>query len=175
MSWAGLRAGAAIVAVLAGACDAPPPSGEDVLASSEELPRPRPGRYLTVTTLTAYELPGATPQVLDRMRERMRRVQPARRESCLSEKEAQAGFEPLLLAMRDGDCRFDRFEAEGTRMSGTMTCKSPTGVRSRIELAGTAEAERSSLRLEVEQRGAAIPGGVAQIGLNIDNRRLGDC
>jgi hypothetical protein len=164
-----------MAAVLVGGCEAPAPSGDEVLATAEELARPRPGRYRTTTTLTAYELPRAAPQVLDRMRERMRRVRPEQRETCLREEEARAGFKPLLLAMSEEDCRFERFEAEGTRMSGTMSCTTPAGVQSRIELAGTAEAERSSLRLDVDQRGAGIPGGVAQMGLQIDNQRVGDC
>lgn len=151
------------------------PGAEDIAAEAAKLEKPLPGRYTSMTQLVDYDVPGAAPQDADRIEREMRAVAGQSRSYCLTEREAEKGFEELWRRSQEGDCTFRRFEVHGNRLSAEMACTTPQGVNSKVSMEGTSAAESSHMRLSIEQTTRAVPGRIVKMVLEIDNLREGDC
>ena len=169
-------AGLAGALALAG-CGNPgaPTSEEDIAAEGAKLTKPLPGRYTSITELVDYQLRGASPQDADRLKQEMSAMTGQSRSYCLTEREAEKGFEDMWRRSQEGECRFERFEVDGDKLSATMNCTTPQGVISRVAMEGASAAESSHMRLTIEQQTRAVPGKTVKMVLEIDNLREGDC
>jgi hypothetical protein len=160
--------------MLAG-CHAKGPDEKAVLHEGAKMVKPLPGLYRSTTRLTAFELPGADPQTADIMRDKFGQILPQTREFCLTPAAAEGGFEDMVKESQQGDCTFDRFVADQTRLSAAMRCRSGPSLTSTVTVEGTGAPDRSHVDLSIVQSGPSIPGGSETIALAVDNRRLGDC
>jgi hypothetical protein len=166
----------ALLAVLMlGGCDTSGPDEKDVLREGAKLVKPLPGLYRSTTRLTAFELPGADPQTADIMRDKFAQVLPQTREYCLTPAAAERGFEDMVRQSQQGDCTFDRFVADETRLSARMRCRSGAELTSDVSVEGTGAPARSHVDLRIVQSGPGIPGGSETIAMSADNQRIGDC
>ena len=166
---------AASLALLPAACGGGAPSDEAILAEAGKLAQPLPGKYRSVTRLTRFELPNASPQEADRLRTLMGGLVPQASEFCLSAAQARDGFAQMLRRSQQGDCRFARFGADASRLNAEMRCTGAAGSTSTVVMEGEGGARRSRMTLRVDQRAASIPGGELQMELEVSNRRTGDC
>lgn len=164
----------ALAAVLA-ACGTEPPDEDTIREQSARLTKQEPGLYRTTTTLLAYAVPNASPQDATMARERMASTQPEKQEICLTEKEAAKGFDPFIESLKQGKCDTRRFVANQNELSAQITCEGTGGIVSDMDLSATSAPDRANLVVEVEQRGDAVPGGLAQMTLDISLQRVGDC
>lgn len=157
-------------------CGAGDDPADEVRREAAELVRPEPGRYESTVDLVDYAVPGASPQDAARLQEQMAALGKQVRAYCLTPAAAEQGFEQVLRDAQDGDCAFDRFEADKHTMHAEMTCKGelPEAV-SRVTMEGAGYADRSEMVLEIAQRGATVPGGLVRMTLRIENRRTGPC
>ena len=168
---------AALVAALTGCNDKPPipPGKSEVATESAKLPKPKPGRYTSLTKLVEYAVPGASPRDAERLESEMKAIAGQTRSYCLTQTEADKGFEDLWRQSQQGDCKLGKFAVDGENLSANMTCKTPQGVISKIAMEGTGGAESSHMRLTIEQQTHAVPGSGVRMVLEIDNLREGDC
>lgn len=170
------RVGAAALALfIIGGCQQKAPSAQEILEQASHLEAPLPGLYRSETRLEAFALPGASRRDAQLLRRRMAGVQPQVAQSCLTPEQARQGFAPLVQQLQQGDCRFDSFVANSGQMRAELHCTAPGGVLSHVQMEGTGAASGSSMRLTIEQRGPAIPGGLQTMTLNVASRRVGRC
>lgn len=157
------------------ACQQKGPDAKQVLREGAKLVKPLPGYYRSTTTLVAFDLPGADPQTEDAMREKFGQILPQVREFCLTPDAAERGFRDLVGQSQQGDCTFDRFVTDGTRLSAQMRCRSGASLTSTVSVEGTGAPDRSHVDLDIVEAGRTVPGGRETIAMAVDNRRIGDC
>lgn len=163
-------------AALAGCGEsAAPPAKKDVVAEAAKLTKPKPGRYTSLTKLVDYQVPGASPRDAERLESEMKAIAGQTRSYCLTQKEADKGFEDLWRQSQQGDCKLGKFAVDGENLSANMTCTNPQGVISKVAMEGTGGAESSHMRLTIDQQARAVPGSGVRMVLEIDNLREGDC
>lgn len=160
---------------LLAACGGDAPDEETIREQSAKLTKQEPGLYRTTTSLLAYAVPNASPQDAAMARERMASTQPETQEICLTAEEAAKGFDPFIESLKEGQCETRRFVANESELSAQITCQGTGGIMSDMDLSGTSAPDRANLVVEVEQRGDAVPGGLAQMTLDISMQRVGDC
>ena len=161
--------------LLLGACHDQGPDRNAVLHEGAKLVKPLPGLYRSMTRLTAFELPGADPQTADIMRDKFGQILPQTREYCLTPAAAEKGFEDMVRQSQQGECAFERFVADKTRLSARMHCRSGPSLTSDVSVEGTGAPDRSHVDLSIVQSGPDIPGGSETIALAVDSQRVGDC
>jgi hypothetical protein len=168
---------AALLVALAGCGEKPkgPPDKGEIASEAAKLVKPRPGRYTSLTKLTDYRVPGASPRDADRLENEMKAIAGQTRSYCLTQKEADKGFEDLWRQSQQGDCKFGKFTVEGENLSANMTCTTPQGVTSKVAMEGNGGAESSHMQLTIEQRTRAVSGPGVRMVIEIDNLREGDC
>lgn len=178
-----IRPISAIAAILAlAACGSEPGeprTAEEVVAEAGTLEKPRPGQYSTSVELTEFSVPGLPPQQAEQLRAMMGNVQQEGSSYCLTEAEANKGFEETVKRMTEGNgqmkCTFDRFEAEGSKLDAALSCTGPQGMDAKIALNGTTGAEASSMRMKMSQKAPMIPAGEMRMEMKMDSKRTGDC
>ena len=168
----------AAVAILAlAACDKPdkgPKSMEQAKAEAAQLERPDPGQYKQTTRITKFEVPGAPPEMVAQIR-KMMEGQGGNLEYCLSKAETEKGFAEMFKKGAQGDCTYDRFDASANTIDAVMTCKAGEGGSARMAMNGTVSSTGSKVTVNVEQKNDKSPMGNANIAMELETRRIGDC
>ena len=178
-----LRPSAALCAALAlascGKESATPKTADEVIAEAGKLEQPRPGRYETDVELIDFSIPGLPKEQADAMKSMMGQASQQASSYCLTEAEAEKGFEESIRKMTEGSgnmkCDFDRFAVDGGELDAALTCSGPQGMTSEIALDGTASAEASAMRMTMVQKASMIPGGEMRIDMRMNSRRVGEC
>lgn len=154
-------------------------TADEVVAEANQLERPRPGQYETTVELIKFEVPGLPPQQAEAMKATMGNVSGQSSASCLTQAEADKGFEESVRKMTENNgamrCEFGRFDVDGGKIDASMTCKGPQGLTSDITLAGTGSAEATAMHMKMVQKAAMIPGGEMRMEMKMNARRVGDC
>ena len=166
------------VAILAlSACDKAdkgPKSMEQAKAEAAQLERPDPGQYRQTTRITKFEVPGAPPEMVAQIR-KMMEGQGGNLEYCLSKAETEKGFEEMFRKGAQGDCKYDRFDASANTIDAIMTCKAGEGGSARMTMNGTVSSTGSKVTVNVEQKNDKSPMGNANIAMELETKRIGDC
>ena len=169
----------AAMALAAAGCGEERVTGEDVLARAGTLENPRPGLYETTTEIVSYELPGAHPQEAHRQRTEMENIGKETGQRCVTESEAEAGFEKLLEELVDGinsmDCGFTRFEADAPRVNATLSCDGPLDAEAGAAFAGTTDTEGYDLTMDLSASSRLIAGGSMKMRMKFASKRIGEC
>jgi hypothetical protein len=118
---------------------------------------------------------GASPQDADRLESEMKSIEAQERTLCLTQQDADKGFEDVLHQLQNGDCKAGKFVVDGEKLNASLECTTPQGVTSKIVMEGTGRPESSHMRLTIEQEARAVPGRKTKMVLEIDNFREGDC
>lgn len=166
----------ALVGALA-ACDKPdkgPKSMAQAKAEASQLERPDPGQYKQTTRITKFEVPGAPPEMVAQIR-KMMEGQGGNLEYCLSKAETEKGFEEMFRKGAQGDCKYDRFDASANTIDAIMTCKAGEGGSARMTMNGTVSSTGSKVKVNVEQKNDKSPMGNANIAMELETKRIGDC
>ena len=168
----------ATAAVLAlSACDKPdkgPKSMEQAKAEAAQLERPDPGQYRQTTRITKFEVPGAPPEMVAQIR-KMMEGQGSNLEYCLSKADTEKGFAEMFKKGAQGDCTYDRFDASANTIDAVMTCKAGEGGSARMTMNGTVSSTGSKVKVNVEQKNDKSPMGNANIAMELETNRIGDC
>lgn len=155
-----------------------PVTADEVISEAGELEQPRPGQYETKVELIDFSIPGVPAEQAERMKSMMGNISAQASAYCLTEAEAGKGFEDSIRKMTEGTggmkCEFADFAVDGGKVDAKLTCQGPQGMSADIALAGTTSAERSSMRMTMEQKAAMMPAGM-RMEMKMDSRRIGDC
>ncbi|WP_162935760.1 DUF3617 domain-containing protein [Tsuneonella amylolytica] len=177
---------AAVAAVLAplfvlAACgsESEPRTAEEVVAEAGKLEKPRPGQYETQVELLEFSVPGLPPKQAEQLRSMMGNVQEKASSYCLTQAEADKGFEDSIRKMTEGTggmkCEFDKFDAGGGKLDAALSCTGGQGLNSTITIDGTTGAEASTMNVRMAQKAPMIPGGEVVMRMRMDSKRTGDC
>lgn len=154
-------------------------TGEEVLAEARALERPEAGLYTTTTELVEFSVPGLPPDQADRMRTQMSGLSNEAQPYCLTEAEAEKGYEDMLRqigeAANDMSCTFSRFDADPPRLNAELGCSGAMGISADLAMAGTTTAEGFDLTMDMEARNRLIPGGTMEMRMKIQSDRIGEC
>lgn len=146
----------------------------EAAASTEGMVRPQAGKYRATVEFVDVEVPGAPQQVQDMMRSMFDRG-PQTHEYCLTEEEAEKGFEEMAKQAQEGDsdCTFEKFEASGGSIDAIMNCKAGEDGSARMTMTGTGTETSSEMRMTMDAQG---PDGQSMtMTMNSTQERIGDC
>ncbi|GMM92751.1 DUF3617 domain-containing protein [Qipengyuania sp. MTN3-11] len=131
--------------------------------------KPDPGQYRSTVELVSVDIPNAPPQVVEMMKNSMNGESS---EYCLTAEEAEQGFERMARESSEGDCSFERFDADGGDIDAVMVCNQQGG-QLRMTMEGTGTRTSSQMRMTME---GDMPGmGEMSMTLTADHERIGDC
>lgn len=92
-------------------------------------------------------------------------------EYCLSEEEANRGFEQMMQEGQDGDCSYEKFELAGNDLDAVLVCKTDAG-NMRMSMAG--EVSPTATDLEIGMSGS-MGGMNVDMTMKAQQERIGDC
>lgn len=146
---------------------------EEAASQSDEMIRPEPGEYRSTTELTDLQMPGAAQDMQDMMRAMMAQGE-QERTFCLTAEQAEQGFEEMIRQSReDGNCSFEKFEADGGSIDAVMTCRESDRGAARIAMQGTGTSTSSRMTMKMDMTG---PGGESMtMTMRTQQERIGDC
>ena len=166
-----------VAALALSACDKAdkgPKSMEQAKSEAAQLERPDPGQYKQTTKSTKFEVPGAPPDMVAQIK-KMMEGQGGNLEYCLSKADTEKGFAEMFKKGTQGDCTYDRFDASANTIDAIMTCKAGEGGTAKMTMNGTVSSTGSKVDVNVEQKNDKSPMGNANIAMELETKRIGDC
>ncbi len=124
--------------------------------------------------MTNFEIPGATEEQAAMFKDMAGDMMS--QEQCVSANERK--FDPAQLAdafKQGGDCTIGEFDLADGQILGNMSCKTPDGTSSDVAITGTLQPDNFSMSVTTEMEQAALPGGKANVTIEVKGERLGDC
>lgn len=124
-----------------------------------------PGKWSSVGTVTAVDMPGMPPEALAMMKRR-----PMAHRYCLTQGEIERGAKGLF-SEGNGECAYTRFNMAGGRLNAIMQCKGPRGDM-RMTMAGRygpSSYESTSIMV------MGGPRGKMRMTVKTSGKRIGDC
>ncbi len=92
-------------------------------------------------------------------------------EYCLTEEEANRGFEEMMQEGQEGDCSYEKFELAGNDLDAVLVCKTEAGDM-RMTMAG--EVSPTASDLEIGMSGS-MGGMNVDMTMKAKQERIGDC
>ena len=147
---------------------------EEAAAKTGDIVKPQPGQYRATVEFVDVEMPDAPQQVQDMMRGMFDRG-PQSHEFCLTQEEADQGFEEMARQAQDGgaDCTFEKFDADGGSIDAIMNCSAEGEGEARMTLTGTGSATSSNMTMVMDARGP--DGQSMKMTMKSSQERIGDC
>lgn len=147
-------------------------SDAEIGAQMEEAVRPQPGQYRTQTELIDLTLPDIPGMDSDQLRRMMEGNIERETLQCITEDQAERGYEEMLRETQDSACQMERFAADGNRIEARMVCDGDQG-RGVMTMTGTATETSSDMTM-------AMTTSVPQMGdmamrMRMISERVGDC
>jgi hypothetical protein len=159
------------------ACDSAdkgPKTMAEAKQEAAQLERPEPGQYKQMTKITRFDVPGAPKEMVEQIR-KMMEGQNNDVTYCLTKQDSEKGFEEMFKKGREGNCKYDRFDASSSTIDAVMVCETGEGGSARMTLNGTVSSTGSKVNVNVEQKNAKSPIGNATIAMEMETSRIGDC
>jgi hypothetical protein len=166
---------AAGAALIAGCSGGNPDADGDGKVSMKEAAKtakaqgikPEPGLYKTTVTMTGINIPGMPPEMAGHGA-----GQTVTSEDCLTQQEVDKGFEELIKQGQNGECSYERFNANGGDIDAVLVCKTPQG-NARMEMTGTATETSSDIKATMAMNFDGA--GEGTMTFTAKNERIGDC
>lgn len=157
-----------------GKTDDGPKTIEEAKQEAAKLDRPKPGQYTQTLKITKFEVPGAPPEMAKQMQTTLGQQQNT--SFCLTEQMADQGFQDMFREIgKDGQCKYERFNAAGGKLDAELKCESPAEGKGTIKIAGDVSAEGSDVAVEIDTVNPASPMGHTIIAMQMVSNRIGDC
>ena len=96
-------------------------------------------------------------------------------EYCLSKADTEKGFEEMFRKGARGECTYERFDASANTIDAIMVCNAGQGGAAKMSMTGTVSSTGSKVKVNVEQKNDTSPMGNANITMELDTQRTGDC
>ncbi len=145
-------------------------SNEEMAEVSGEAIKPKPGQYRSTTKLINVEIPGAPPEAIEMMKGGMDNQTS---ESCLTEEDAEKGFEEMAKGPQGDDCETTKFVMDGGKISAEMSCNAAGQGPMKMTLDGTGTETSMDMTMSMEGNMAGM--GDMKMTMNIASERIGDC
>lgn len=132
--------------------------------------KPTAGQYRATAELVSVDIPGAPDGLEDMMRANMKSQTS---EYCLTQEEADKGFEEMAKESQNGDCTMKSFEINGGDIDAQMTCSANGQGTMNITMDGSGTS--TSMDMQVTMEGSMPGMGEAKMVLRSKSERIGDC
>ena len=139
-----------------------------------DVVKPEPGKYRATVEFVDVSIPDAPQQVQDMMRGMFDRG-PQTHEYCLTEEDAEKGFEEMAKrGQEDSDsCSFEKFDASGGKIDAVMNCSAEGEGTARMTLNGTGGPTSSEMTMTMNAK--APDGKTMTMTMKSSQERIGDC
>lgn len=174
-----IASGLALVLAACSGGDADADANGDGTISSEEARtklnaagdqiRPEPGQYKMDMTFVKADIPGAPKEMLDMLGRSMTNSF----EYCLTQEQADKGFEESLTQGQDDSCEMTKMEISGGDIDMAMSCSDPNTGKMEMTMKGTVTSTTSDLAMVTKGNVAGM--GSANIEMKMSQKRIGDC
>ena len=92
---------------------------------------------------------------------------------CLSEEDAEKGFEEMARQSQDESCSFEKYDLDGGSLDAVMVCKGEGGGQIRMEIDGSGSETSSEMLMTMEGN---LPGqGMGRMVMKTSHERIGEC
>ncbi len=153
-----------------------PSDPEQVAAAMEDIAKPQPGEYTTTVELVEFELEGASDEEEQMMRGMMEAGAAQTQTTCITEEQANAGFQEMLTAMQDNaeQCTFSNFAVEGDTLDATMNCDDGAGSTGTIQFGGTISETSQNMTVTMDMANGTAGQSMRMVMRN-QTERVGEC
>lgn len=131
---------------------------------------PQAGKYKATIEMVSIEMPGAPDGVVEMMKSQMN-VRTS--EHCLTQEEADEGFEKMAEAAQQGDCTVKKFDMNGGDFNSEMTCNA--GNEGKMSIAIKGKGTPTSMDMTVSMEGDMPGMGAAKMVMRTTQERIGAC
>lgn len=139
------------------------------VASAADSMRPEPGKYSVTMSVVKADIPGAPQEMQDMMGAMMNRTF----EYCLTQEQADKGFEESLSESQDESCSIEKFDLDNGSIDMAMNCEPAQGGNMRVAMTGDVSPTRTDIT--VVTNGTLPELGAADMEMNMVQERVGDC
>lgn len=151
-----------------------PKTAEQVKETVAQMVKPRPGLYRSSVKMIDFQVPGMPPAEAERLKGMFSSTAQAR-DFCLTPEQADKGYREMTSKLAQGNCTYDKFEAEGGNLDAKLTCQTAKGMTATIAMNGTMTPEGSQIHMKMDQTMAAMPGKGIKMEMDATSTRVGDC
>ncbi|QZH75574.1 MAG: DUF3617 domain-containing protein [Erythrobacter sp.] len=153
-----------------------PGDPDQVAAAMADIAKPQPGEYTTTGELIDFEISGASEEEQAMMRGFMEMGAAQTQTICITEEQADAGFEEFLGAMQENsdECTFTNFSVDGDTLDATMNCDDGAGSTGTIEFGGTIAETSQDMTVTMNMTNAT-EGQTMRMVLRNQTERVGEC
>lgn len=133
------------------------------------------GNWKVSVGMKSIDVPGATAEQKKMMEGLAGQMQS--QEQCLSQAEADKGLEPLTEAFGQiGDCETRSFDASEGKVDGELSCQFPGQEKAvGVSITGEYGEGKFDMQIDTEMQQPQLPGGKANVILEVNGERIGDC
>ncbi|MCB2088378.1 MAG: DUF3617 domain-containing protein [Sphingomonadaceae bacterium] len=150
---------------------------ESVADAAANLVRPQAGQYRQTGELVDFTIEGISPEITAQIREGAARGVTEAQTYCITQEQADAGFEDMVREMNsrgDDSCQFSSFEASANTLNATMTCGTQGQGQMTMNLNGTIAETTQDMTMTMD--GASPMGsGAMHMVVRTHSERIGDC
>lgn len=141
----------------------------DAIAANGGSIKPQPGQYKMTMSVAKMDIPNAPKGMADMMGDGFG----MNFNYCLTEEEADKGFEESLRKGREDNCTYERMNLDGGKIDVAMKCSDPDSGRMEGTMTGTVSPTKMDLTFKGKQQMG--PMGDAEMEMTIQHERIGDC
>jgi hypothetical protein len=131
----------------------------------------RPGRWESRVQITAFDMPGAPPEMANAMRAMRERSEVAT--SCLTPDEAKRPKEDFF-AGAGKNCRYHHFDMSGGKIDAMMQCQDG-GMAQTMTMKGIYSPDDYRMDMSIKAEAGVGPEGGMTMKMKVDARRVGEC
>lgn len=132
--------------------------------------KPEPGQYRVNMEVLEVTIPGAPEGTAEMMRDMMGG---RTHQYCLTQEDVEKGFENMAKQGQDGDCTFERWDIDGGKFDGRMSCSVQGQGKMTMTMSGNGTPTRSEVDMKME--GNMTGMGDSTIRMKATHERIGDC
>jgi len=167
-------AAAPLLAALAFAgCKDEPKTADEVKERMAQMPKPKPGLYRSTSKIVSFEMPGMPPEQQEQLKQVFSQSQG--RDFCLTKADADKGYEEMTKKLAEGNCSYDKFEANGGSLDARLSCTTGENMKAVIGMKGTMNPEGSQMTMTIEQSSPQLAGKTMKMVADVSSVRTGDC
>ena len=154
-----------------------PTDSEQIAAAAESMVKPQAGRYEVQSELLELDLPGLPPEQKEMMQGIMEAGFSQTTSYCLTEEEAEQGWEDAIQEMQqdEQDCEYSKFEVSGDSLDAAMSCTQEDGSKAQMTMSGDLSETGQDITMAMSGSSPDMPGGEMNMKIRMRSNRTGAC
>lgn len=144
--------------------------------AAANLPNPEPGEYSTTGELVELTAPGAPEEELAMARQFMGAVFAQENRNCITQEEADEGYERFVQEMgaNDDECEVSSYETTSDSFTAVMACGGDAANAGTMTFEGDVSGTSMDMTMTIEGQDPSM-GGDMRMVIRMASERVGDC